>query len=147
MSARKPTRSIPRKVTSLPLLVVEEDRVASKDADIERFIRTTERPSSCEKRVEGVPPVDRWNHVAMVWRAPEWRIPIVHWKFCVHDCTIGGWSTAVIPIIAWLCMKPKKSKVLNPRWVATLVYPRMERIMLPTRPKPVMTARAQPTPA
>jgi hypothetical protein len=72
---------------------------------------------------------------------------MLHWKFCVHDCTIGGMCTASIPTMACACTKLNSARVLPARWAAALEWPCVDVNADAASPSPEMMAVDQPTPA
>lgn len=110
--ARKPTRSIPRTTFFVTFSLSPESLFVRFDSALAarvarpptapraRFSTWTDVVWREDRMVEGWPPVERWYQVHSRWRNPTRIIPMLHWKFCVQDCTIGGKATLVMPIMA-----------------------------------------------
>jgi len=54
-------------------------------------------------------------------------------------------ETEVMPIMAWAWKKPNNETALAATWAAVFGWPRPEVMPAVTRPRPAMTAVAQPT--
>jgi hypothetical protein len=70
---------------------------------------------------------------------------MLHWKFWVHDSTIGGMVMAVIPIMACAWKKPNRDNAFAATWAAVFECPKPEVMADAASPRPAMTAVVQPT--